>query len=217
MKFIYYIEENVLTTNKEGLKPGPMITKSMIALPIPEDIDGIYKTLNDLKLYSTTYKKIKENDSKRANQIIEERHIFNGTNLITIPKGQTISQHQIDLLIHSVTGRLKNGIVNGVHFYDTNKVNLLAILETNEKTNVFKAEFEFLDYKTKKWIKKNGTSTFFPKEWSIHRLFQELIYAETNAIKKSGSHSVYTSSTTNGIPIEIIKRKGVMKTIYPLI
>lgn len=217
MKFIYYIQENAVTTNKEGLKPGPMITKSMIDLPIPEDVDGIYKSLNELKLNSITYKKIKENDSKRANQIIEEKHIFNGTKFLSVPKGQTFSQNQIDLLIHSTTGRVKNGIVTGVHFYDTDKVKLLEILETNEKTNVFEAEFEFLDSKTKKWIKKNGTSTFFPKDWTIHRLFQELIYTEINAIKKSGYQNIYTSSTTNGIPIEIIKRKGVMKSIYPLI
>ena len=217
MDFIYYIQENVITTNKQGLKKGTMITKSNIDLPIPENIDGVYKSLDELKEKSSIFKKLKKENPKRANKIIEERHIFNGTKILKIPKGQILKQHQIDLLIHSTTGRVLNGNVTGVHFYDSDKVRLLNILNINEKTKVFEAEFEFYQHKTKKWIRKKGTSTFFPKEWSIDRLLQELIFAEKNAIRNSEETNTLSSQTDSGIRVKIIKKKGNVKTIFPLI
>lgn len=216
MNFIYYIQENVSTTNKQGLKAGTMITKSNIDLPIPENIDGLYKSLEELEEKSPIFKKLKKENPKRANKIIEERHIFNGTKILKIPKGQTLNQHQIDLLIHSTTGRVINGNVTGVHFYDSDKVRLINILKINEKTKVFEAEFEFYYHKTSKWIRKNGTSTFFPKEWTIHKLLQELIFAEKNAVKNSKGTNVFLSQTGSGIQVKIIKKKGTIKSIYPL-
>ncbi len=210
----YYILNKALTTNSQDLKIGSRI----IAAPISfnekfEDGDGPFKTLNELKSKSSIYKNLKREDLSRAQKIVAEKNIFFIKDTITTPDVD-IDANTINALIHSIKGRVKNKNITGVHFYDKSKIRITKLINLN-LNGVFEAYFEFYNKTTNKWIAKRTFSTFFPKNWTIQRLFCEINYAIS--FIKVAEDGNYNSLTFSGIEVIINIKDGKVKTLYPVI
>lgn len=123
----------------------------------------------------------------------------------------------INVLKHCVRGQIKNEKVSGVHYYDPDTIRILKIIELNDAIGVWEAEIEIYDKKRDKWIRKVNSTTFFPKDWTMHQLFHECYYAVNNMEKKDKCKNVFTSQTETGIKVEIISINNEMKSIYPLL
>lgn len=122
----------------------------------------------------------------------------------------------INVFQHCIKGQIKKGKVSGVHYYDSDTMKILKINKLDESSGVWEAEIEIFDKKTNKWIKKDST-TFFPKDWSMHQLFHECVYAVKNMKKKVNSKNIFTSLTETGVKVEIISVNNEMKSIYPIL
>ncbi|WP_372758025.1 EndoU domain-containing protein [Mariniflexile sp.] len=218
MEYHYYILRNGTSTDKQGLKTGTFIARIPNNLPMYfTDGDGPYKSLRAIKKYSPIYKELKKNNSKRAQQIIEDKNIIKSDKLIAIPKGTEFKHEVVDSFTHATIGRIKNGNLTGIHFFDPEKVKIIEILEKNEKTSVFKARFEFYDSRTKKWIEKRKPSTFFPQNWNLATLLMECKFAFDRIDETDLKDGKIRSITKSNIEVEIIIKNGILKSLYPLI
>ena len=218
MKFKYYIQKNVYSSNKQGLKIGVRIEKIPSIYTIDfENGDGPFDDLLSLKKKSTIYRNLLLTNPKRAQQICLEKNISVAKNFIFTKEDFSVSKDFIDLFEHCIKGKIKNGKVYGVHYYDSEKVKILNIIEENRSNGVWKAEIEYYNIATKKWVKKDRPSTFFPLNWTMHQLFYECYYAVNNKKLRNSSDNVYLSKTETGINVEIICVNGKTKSIYPLL
>lgn len=182
--------------------------------------DGPFKSLRNLKRNSPIYKRLSKNNTKRLQQILKEKNIVELTNtLIPYPKDKGIPQDMLRMITHSTKGHITKGKVRGIHFYDSRKVKILKEFETDEKSGVWNALIEYYDKQTDKWYVKDEASTFFPKNWTFQQLFYECMHALENQNMQlvEGSKSKYVSRTITGIAVHIVKIKGKLKTIYPII
>src|SRR5690606_16032623 len=101
--------------------------------------------------------------------------------------------------------------------YDQKKVNIIEVIETNDK-GVWRAKIEAYDSKEKKWKPKEKLTDFFPKEWDKTVLLDELYFADKNKSLKAGSQKKYEAVTKSGINVVfIIELNGKVKTIYPIL
>ncbi|MEL0454591.1 EndoU domain-containing protein [Flavobacteriaceae bacterium SZ-1-7] len=119
--------------------------------------------------------------------------------------------------MHATIGRIKNGDLTGIHFFDPEKVRIIETLEENEKTSVFKAKFEFYDVRTKKWIVKKIPSTFFPKNWNLATLLMECKFAFDRLKAENLIDGKVKSVTQSKIEVEMIIKNGKLKSLYPII
>lgn len=179
--------------------------------------EGPFNDLTSLKKKSTIYRNILLRNSKRAQQICLEKNISIIKDFVFAKEDFSVNKDFINVIEHCIKGEIKNGKVSGVHYYDSEKVRILNIIDENISNRIWKAEIEFYDLKTKKWIKKDNPTTFFPNDWSMHQLFHECVYAVNNKQKKVNSKNVFVSKTETGINVEIICINGEMKSIYPLL
>tara|TARA_R110001632_G_scaffold148359_3_gene265451 strand:+ start:465 stop:1121 length:657 start_codon:yes stop_codon:yes gene_type:complete len=214
----YYILPNVYTTEKEGLKPGERIFKiqSYIIFDFKKG-EGPFSTIDELKKGSTIFKKLQNENGKRAQQIFEEKNICHVRGFAFHEEGHNISKELLKILDHTLKGNIKNNKITGVHYYDPNRVKILKPLKFNKSTQILKAEIAFFNPKTKEWIKKDSPTTLFPISWSEHQLVHECEYALNNMKKKEGTESVFFSKTLSGISVEIIKKGSEVKSIYPIL
>jgi hypothetical protein len=93
---------------------------------------------------------LKKTNSKRAQQVVLEKNIVRIKSFIEIPRGTKFKPEAVDSSIHASIGRIKNGNVTGVHFYNPEGVRIIKILKTNETNKTFLADFEFYDIDNKK-------------------------------------------------------------------
>lgn len=218
MEYHYYILKNGTSTDKQKLKTGTFIVRIPTYFPIDfSDGNGPYKSLRALKRYSPIFKLLQRNNTKRAQQIIDEKNIITSDKLIATPKGTEFKQQVVDGFIHATIGRIKNGDLTGIHFFDQDKVRILEIIEHNDFTKVFKARFEFYDSKTNKWIEKKSVSTFFPKHWNLARLLMECKFAFDRINEIELKDGKIRSTTKSNITVEMIIKNGKLKSLYPLI
>ncbi|WP_372937774.1 EndoU domain-containing protein, partial [Seonamhaeicola sp.] len=118
-------------------------------------------------------------------------------------------------LHHTIVGKISRKKVSGVHFYNPENVKINKVIQTNNQ-GVYSAIIEKLHPVTKQWVKKDEVTNFFPKNWSINKLFHECSYAYFN--RKHVSGKIYKSSTPSGIQVKfIINNKGKILTFYPII
>ena len=218
MEHFYYVVENGLNTDKQALKVGHIIVK------LPRKVsnlfkygDGPYESLLDLKKNSSIYNSLKKSDLKRAQQIIEEKNIVVPVKLMFTPKDTEFENEVVDGFLHAAFGRIKNGNLTGIHFFDPQKIRIIEMIEENPVTKVFKAQFEYFDFKTEKWIQKSTPSTFFPTAWVLSTLIMECKYAFDQINNGELYDGKYHSFTESKIPIVIIMKKGKLKSLYPLI
>ena len=155
--------------------------------------------------------------SDLTEQIIEDKNIIKSEKLIAIPKGTEFKHEVVDSFIHATIGRIKNGNLTGIHFFDPNKIRIIEILEKNEKTSVFKARFEFYDSRTEKWIEKRNPSTFFPENWNLATLLMESKFAFDRLKAEDLKDGKIKSITQSNIVVEIIIKNGKLKSLYPII
>ncbi len=221
--YLYYILKKTWTTDKEGLKEGVRISK------IPGELvftgtqflefdygNGPYDSLESLKKESTIFKELAKSDSKRASQILEEKNISIVKELVKTHPSQEYPIEFVDLIDHSIRGRIKNGKLSGIHFYDKDKIKIIKKTDSNEK-GVWKAKFKFRHPKTNLWIEKNEETTFFPKNWDIDKLFHELYHAFLTKKKIYDTQHIFESETLSGIKVKIVEKNGILKSIYPII
>lgn len=218
MEYKYYIDKNTFINDQQSLKPGVRIKKipSIYTFDFTNG-EGPFTNLQTLKKKSTIYRNILLRNPKRAQQICLEKNISIIKDFILTKEGLSVDIDFINVLEHSIKGKIIKGKVSGVHYYDSKKVKILKIIERNKSNGIWKAEIKFYDKKSDKWIMKNIPTTFFPINWSVHQLFHECLYAVKNKQKKIDSKNVYKSKTESGINVEIICIKGKMKSLYPLL
>jgi len=218
MEYYYYIIPNGVSTGKQKLKPGMFIVRIPTHFPIPfTDGNGPYKSVRALKRYSPIFKNLQRTNTKRAQQISDEKNIIKSEKLIAVPRGTTFKKEIVDGFIHATIGRIKKGDLTGIHFFDPEKVRILKIIELNKTTNVFKARFEFYDVRTEKWIEKRAASTFFPKDWNLATLLMECKFAFDKINDEDLKEGKIKSITKSNIEIVMIVKNGILKSLYPLL
>nr|WP_321222928.1 EndoU domain-containing protein [uncultured Psychroserpens sp.] len=218
MHYHYYIINNAETTDKQGLTPGVFIVQTEPTIPLNiTDGEGPFSSMLSLKRNSNILKNLRRTNSARAQKIILDKNIIKSERIMLTPKGMVFSQDIVDMFIHATIGRVIKGKVTGVHFYDKNKVKLLKILRENTETGVFEAEIEFLNPRTRKWIKKTAPSTFFPRNWNMSLLIQYCKLAYESIEKEQPKNGKIISKTNYNIKVEMYFKDGVIKTLYPLL
>jgi hypothetical protein len=218
MEYRYYILQNGFSSDKQKLKSGTFIVRIPNYIPINfTDGNGPYNSLRGLKKNSPIFKLLAKSNSKRAQQIVLEKNIITTKKLIATPRGTEFKPEIVDGFIHATIGRIKKGDITGIHFYDSKKVRIIEIIEENKLTKVFKAEFEFYDKKTDKWIRKRVPSTFFPKHWNLATLLMECKFAFDKINEPELKDGKLKSITKSNIEVEIIIKNGILKSLYPLI
>ncbi|MBA4746270.1 MAG: EndoU domain-containing protein [Muricauda sp.] len=218
MKYQFFIFEDTFNNNPQGLKSGVSITKIPAYIKIAfEKGEGPFQSLRNLKRNSKIFLRLKQTNPRRAQQIVKEQHIHTVAGMFSTPHGSEYQIETIDLFSHCTKGRVKNGSVTGVHFYDPLKVKIINVLKENDETGVFEAEFEYYNSSTKKWIKKRSSSTFFPRTWQRGKLLQECQNAYDLIKGSKPNNGIVLSKTSEGIEVEIVFKEGALKSIYPLI
>ncbi len=217
-KYYYYINTDVWTSNKQGLKPGAAIMKTPTHFKITfTEGNGPYSSLKELKRNSPIFKELSKTDPKRCQQILLSKNISEAKNMIWTPEDTSFDLEFIDLIMHATIGRIKKGKITGVHFYDNERVKILEIMSINKITKVWQAKIEFFNIDSQKWILKDKPSTFFPKHWNFANLLEECDLAYRNREKVNDSDHKFRSKTLSNVPVEIIFNKGKMISIYPLL
>jgi hypothetical protein len=218
MEYHYHIIQNGISSDKQKLKAGTFIVRlPSVCLMNFSDGNGPYKSLRALKRYSPIFKLLQKTNTKRAQQIVIEKNIIEAQKLIATPRGTEFKPEIVDGFIHATIGRIKKGDLTGIHFFNSQKIRVLEMLEHNKLTNVFKARFEFYDSRTKKWIEKKAASTFFPKEWNLATLLMECKFAFDKIDEENLKDGKTKSITKSNIEVEIIIKNGILKSLYPLI
>lgn len=219
MIYSYYIVQNSsIITNHQALSPGIRIHK----LPSHYNFqftqgNGPYSTLSELKKKSFLFKKIALSNSSRVQKILNPKNIETIKDFIITSKESSVSKEFIQLIEHCIQGKIINNKITGVHYYNPANIRIKKLIEENSYTGVFQAEIDFFDNSKNKWYSKKEPSTFFPKDWNLTILFHECIYAVDRMVKSKKDSSVFTSVTSSGIPVEIIKINDKLKSIYPLL
>jgi hypothetical protein len=222
-EYHYYItEHDISSTNSSDLSAGPRIFKVKPDYKwVITQSEGPFLSTRNLKRNSQIFKKLERTKGKRAQQIIIDKNIIElkkeGRVYAPVEKG--FSFDFIRVIEHAVKGNVKNGKVSGVHFFDEDKVRIQKTLKIDDN-GVFEAIFEFYDSSQKLWIAKENPSTFFPKSWSLNKLFHECNFAYHNDKKVlvEDRQQVFSSVTKSGISVRIVYSiNGELKTIYPII
>lgn len=217
----YFFDENLSSLDPQDLNPGPRIfkVKSDLRFPRPENSDGPFNSVRGLKKHSNRFQQYKKKNSKRATKICEDKWIREISNQgIVSPRGKGYPEEFMKSIEHATIGKIRKSGVSGVHFVDSKRVKILEKLNENTQ-GVFEAKFQIFDHKTNDWYEKEGTSTFFPLNWSLHTLFHECAYAYFDYKKElvSGSEQLYKSRTRSGIEVRIVMNGKNVKTIYPIL
>lgn len=190
MKKVYYIAKGVTSNNSSDLKVGVRIFLEKYNPFIEytdENKEGPFDNIKELKQKSLIYKSLVKEDS-------------------------SYSRNFMNLFGHTTRGNIKSKKVYGIHFFDSQSMKIKNILGSEDKNMVWKAVVEVFDLDRNEWFEKE--STFFPRIWSLNRLFHECDYAIKNK-RKIGDFK-YISSTSCGVPIEIIIQNQELKSIYPI-
>ncbi len=214
--FSYYIIDKVWqATGQENLNVGIRIFKIPVYYPTIQEGEGPFKSLRNLKKNSKIYKKLVSKGSKQVQRVL--KNVTVAEKYILTPADKTYKDDFINIYLHVTKGRVKNGKVSGLHYFNPDKIKILKEEYYNKKSGVFKAKVEYLNKKTGKWITKKASSTFFPKSWSETTLFNECDFANSHKVKKDDKEYTYFSETSSGIQVEIIEVNGTLKSIYPLV
>ena len=179
MEFQYYIHEDIFSTNKQGLKIGTTISKvpTIYQIKYAEDKDeGPFKDIPSLRKESKIFQQLLITNPKRAQQICLEKNINVMKDFVFTDENTSVTTDFIELIEHCTKGKIKNGRITGIHFYDKELVKIKKVLKKN-KVGVFEAKIEYYDYEMKRWTKKIKPSTFFPLTWTYNKLFHECLFA----------------------------------------
>jgi len=214
-KKVYYIAKDVVSNNSNDLKIGVRVfleKYNPFIEYIDENKEGPFENIKELKNKSLIYRFLIKEDPRRAQIIFEDKYIIRVKDLIMTPGESFYTKDFMDLFGHTTRGNIKSKKVCGVHFFDSRSMRIKSILGSEDKNMIWKAIVEVFDSNTNKWIEKE--STFFPRIWSLERLFHECDFAIKNRTKIG--EFIYGASTLSGIPVEIIIKNHELKSIYPI-
>jgi len=219
LEYLYYIVENVTTSDPTDQGPDTRIIKIPIDLMVCKlrEGDGPYQSIRKLKRYSRIFDSCKRKGSKYLQKLLDERNIVNIKDFILIEEGKTYSKDFITLWAHAIGGQIKNRKVYGFHYYEPDKIKIIKELKNETEYGVWSAQIAVFDKNKKQWIQKGRETTFFPKGWTLGQLFHECDYSFQNISKDENRDYVYISKTLSGVPVEIIIKNSIVKTIYPVI
>lgn len=130
-------------------------------------------------------------------------------------RGLEVPTSFIMALEHIIRGNIRKNRLEGIHYFDRQIMKILTIVRNEDFRNIWMADIEVFDQTKKQWFIKKST-TFFPKQWSISKLFNECYFAIKHMRKVPNYEYKFASYTFSGIPVEIISIDGKISTIYPV-
>lgn len=218
MKY-YYIHKH-LPSEHQDMLDGPRIVelKTNEIILHETDGEGPFESILHLKKGSNIYRQLLSQDQKRAEKIVKEEFIVCVKEIIFWPDGVNEEFYQMiyRILQHSKNGKVNRSGVSGIHLYNKDKIKITKIIKSNHETGIFEAEIEVLNDRTGKYVKKEGSSSFFPVDWGLQRLILECFEAFNNKIEID--KFTYHGITTNGIKLEFVyDGKKVFKSVYPIL
>jgi hypothetical protein len=218
MKRYFYIGDDIVTTKSNDLNAGVRIfcEETKHHPFVYKKIDGPFSSLRQLRKQSNIFKRLVKSDTKRVQQILDFK------NIIDIPYDKPIifvkksgySQDFINLFTHTYLGNIQSEKIFGVHYFDNTRMKIIKTIASEDSNNVWKALVEIFDVEKQRCYKKE--STFFPKDWTLNRLFHECDFACQSKVKVKDTQYIYSAKTLSGVPVEIILRDDILKSIYPI-
>ncbi|MGQ3087871.1 EndoU domain-containing protein [Flavobacterium sp.] len=218
MPVCYYVIKNRYVKN--NLSPKPIYgiitrkTSEPVVIADSENFEGPFLNLDILKKHSRLINELKRNDVKQYIKIIKPDSFINSEYIIKIPKGKEYDFDFIDLFEHGTKGGVKASKSQGGHFYLPNNIRIIETLKVDCK-GVVEANISIRNQNTGQWIIKEKETTLFPLSWDFQKYFTECEFTLNNKIK-IGEYK-YSSTTSCGIPVEIIVKGDKLKSIYPLL
>lgn len=168
---LYYISLNSFTYQGKKNHPRPAIFQIEVMniiqrkrLNSHSGYEGPFSSLKVLKSKSLFYKQLIAENSHWISKIFQEKY------LVKIVDGAQSSKAYNDdfkneilsILQHSVSGEIKNGQINGIHYYDSKLKNVRVIEEMEpDKNGVWKGTAQYFNQFTNEWKTKSSVSTFF--------------------------------------------------------
>lgn len=176
--------------------------------------EGPFNSLSELKkksfIFSTVIKQ------KNRDRISNRYNIKELQGFLPIRGDIKVELTFLNSLNHTIVGKISKQKVKGLHFYNPDEIKITERIAEDIRTGVYSARIEKFDKNTGLWIKKEEITTFFPDNWSIHRLFYECLFAYEN--KKQDSGNLYSSNTISNVPMKfVINEEGKIITFYPTI
>ncbi|NQU52905.1 MAG: EndoU domain-containing protein [Bacteroidetes bacterium] len=179
-----------------------------------KDLEGPFNSIMDLKKGSNIFKDLAKSDQKNTKWILKESNIINCSKLIFTKGNKVVSRDFIKLMEHSMRGTIRSKEILGIHYFDKDKMEILNLTDSEDENQVWKAKVKVFDLESNEsYIKE---STFFPKSWSLTKLFHECDYAYLNKVKIEEKKYIYESTTPSGVPVEIVIKNEIVKSIYPI-
>jgi len=137
--------------------------------------EGPFNSLFELKKKSYIFSSVRS--QKHKDRITRNKNIKEIKDLIFTKADSAYEITFIDSLYHTTVGKISKQKVKGVHFYNPEQIKILEKISFDPNTGVYSARIEKLNINTGLWIEKDEITTFFPDNWSIHKLFHECAYA----------------------------------------
>lgn len=217
MSKLFYIGDNIGSVNSNELSSGVRIfciNRGYEQL-VFKNCDGPFNSIKQLRKESSIFKKLVKTNPSRVQQILDEKNIMPVRGLILDIEKESYPRDFIKTIQHTIIGEIKSKEIFGIHYFDSKKMRINKITRNEDSKGVWKAIVNVYDEKQNKWLEKE--STFFPKNWSITQLFHECDYAYQNKVKCDDKEFIYKSETLSGIPVEIVIKNEILKSIYPLV
>lgn len=213
-RYHYYIGDN-LGPGDNKLSSGPRILKirdEPYGYYGYDELEGPYDSINQLKKRSAIFKELCRTNTKRVQQILRKENIVVSRKKIVTETDHFYTEDYIRTFEHITKGDVKSNQLYGIHYFDSEKMRVIEILNPRDKNGVWKAKVEAYDANTKGRYEKE--SSFFPEEWSLTQLFHECDHADKNKVQ-IGEHK-FISKTYSGVTVHIIMKNDKLVSIYPI-
>jgi len=217
--YLYYIGIGSVNSNSLRKDDRPKIRKvkreaSKEFLNIKElELEGPFYSIPDLKSNSKIYSSITNDKTKQS--ILKPENILEFEKLILFPFEHSYEPDFIKLFLHVWVGKINKNDVSGVHFYNSDRIQIEEVIEFNHETEVYSAMIKYFDIEKKEWINKSKPTNFFPDKWTLQKLFKELDVAYRNKVHFKSA--IYYGYTTEKIKVKIIIKENKALTMFPLI
>lgn len=220
---VYYIYKNTITHKRDSkanlIEPIGYcvfkIDKSFTYLNNFEEkdlIQGPYETLFELKKQSSFFNSISK--QKHKQRIVMPKYIRDVKDVIKHEENEEFPIDFIDAFHHVISGHISKRKVKGVHYIGSNDIKIVGEKRYVGNKGIYIANIKKMN-ENGEWCDKIEESSMFPDEWSINKLFHEVVFAFDN--KKHISEKTYIGNTEEGIQVKfIINEEGKIITIYPV-
>ncbi|MNK31417.1 Ribonuclease [compost metagenome] len=218
----YYIfDKPFISSFNQTEGKNPLIIKVRKNYPVLPDfrdnltlkVEGPFQSLSALKKGSIIFSKIKLEKIKHRISLSKNVKIME--NHILTRSEKTFETDFLNAFNHVTIGKIDRGKVKGIHFFNPKNVKIKEVIDYNKFTNVYSAKISMYNVNKKIWVEKDEISHFFPDDWTLSFLFNELDFAFHNKVKIS--ENTYVGITSENIKVKFIIKDGKILTIYPQI